>query len=243
MVMELDGNGAVTAKYIRRINLIYAEDGAGTNRQYYLFNGHGDVVQLTSDAETLIKAYDYDAFGNEKNPNPADTNPFRYSGEYFDKEMCTIYLRARYYDASVGRFTQEDPACEGLNWYTYCGNDPINFFDPFGLERLVISGGYYSSTSDYPYVFIDSALKELLSYTGDEKSTLFIANVGLTQNDIDTIASYSDFYGFGVKYFTDTSELNEYITMETISIEQMIQSQGLGCFHMDMWVALSLGMG
>ncbi len=34
--------------------------------------------------------------------------PFRYCGEYWDKESGSYYLRARYYDPSVGRFTQED---------------------------------------------------------------------------------------------------------------------------------------
>ena len=37
-----------------------------------------------------------------------DTNPFRYSGEYYDAETGFIYLRARYYDPSIGRFTAED---------------------------------------------------------------------------------------------------------------------------------------
>ena len=54
------------------------------------------------------RAYDYDAFGAEKKPNPLDGNPFRYCGEYFDRETETYYLRARYYDPTIGRFTQQD---------------------------------------------------------------------------------------------------------------------------------------
>jgi len=52
--------------------------------------------------------YEYDAFGNEKVSDINDTNPFRYCGEYFDKETETYYLRARYYDPGIGRFTTED---------------------------------------------------------------------------------------------------------------------------------------
>jgi uncharacterized protein RhaS with RHS repeats len=33
----------------------------------------------------------------------------------------------------TGRFTQEDPIRDGLNWYTYCGNNPVNYIDPWGL--------------------------------------------------------------------------------------------------------------
>ena len=41
-------------------------------------------------------------------------------------------MRARYYNAEQGRFTQEDPIRDGYNWYAYCGNNPIMFVDPSG---------------------------------------------------------------------------------------------------------------
>ena len=37
-------------------------------------------------------------------------NPFRYNIQYTDAESGLIYLRARYYDPSIGRFMAEDPA-------------------------------------------------------------------------------------------------------------------------------------
>lgn len=46
------------------------------------------------------------------------------------------YFRARYYDASAGRFTNEDPLGfpgSGSNFYAYVGNDPVSLSDPFGL--------------------------------------------------------------------------------------------------------------
>ena len=63
---------------------------------------------------------------------------FRYCGEYFDKETGTIYLRARYYDPTIGRFITEDSYWGkdndplSLNLYTYCYSNPINRFDPSG---------------------------------------------------------------------------------------------------------------
>ncbi len=62
----------------------------------------------------------------------SDTNPFRYCGEYYDAETESIYLRARNYDPGTGRFTSEDPARDGLNWYAYCDNNPVAFVDPSG---------------------------------------------------------------------------------------------------------------
>ena len=37
----------------------------------------------------------------------------------------------------MGSFTQEDPAKDGLNWYVYCENNPINRIDPWGLDSYV----------------------------------------------------------------------------------------------------------
>ena len=79
------------------------------------------------------ESYDtYDAFGNLRSVTGETYNPFRYCGEYMDAESGLIYLRNRYYDPSVGRFITEDPAKDGANWYVYCGNNPVNRWDPLG---------------------------------------------------------------------------------------------------------------
>lgn len=64
-----------------------------------------------------------------------DNNPFRYCGEYLDIETGYIYLRARYYDPSIGRFISEDSAKDGYNWYAYCANNPIRYIEPSGLGQ------------------------------------------------------------------------------------------------------------
>ncbi|WHH58413.1 RHS repeat-associated core domain-containing protein [Petroclostridium sp. X23] len=140
IIAEADPSLNITQKYIRGIDLI-TQDINGV-RNYILRNGHGDVVQLTDASGNVIKNYDYDAFGNEKNPDPNDTNVFRYAGEMFDKETGTYYLRARYYDPTIGRFISED-SYEGqvtdplsLNLYTYCLNNPILYTDPSGHMPL-----------------------------------------------------------------------------------------------------------
>ena len=116
--------GALSKTYVRGIGLIASKSSNVST--YYFFNGHGDVVQFGN------TVYDYDAFGNERNPSDSDTNSFRYCGEYWDSETETLYLRARYYDARIGRFATEDPIRDGLNWYTYCYGNPIFYHDPFG---------------------------------------------------------------------------------------------------------------
>ena len=61
-------------------------------------------------------------------------NPFRYKGYYYDEETKLYYLTSRYYDPEVGRFITPDDVgyldptnINGLNLYTYCVNDPVNY--------------------------------------------------------------------------------------------------------------------
>jgi len=134
-------NGTITNTYLRGVGLIATDlDGS---RSYYLCNAHGDVTSLTNSSGTITQKYDYDAFGNLRDvdgySNDTDTNPFRYCGEYFDGETSTIYLRARYYNPRLGRFMTEDPIRDGLNWYTYCGNSPLVFIDPWGEDAVLIN--------------------------------------------------------------------------------------------------------
>ena len=134
IVADIDGSNV--SVYIRGINLIYADDG---DKTYYHFNAHGDVVVLTNESGNKTKSYSYNAFGVEYNEATLDDNPFRYCGEYYDKETQTIYLRARYYNPAQGRFTQEDPLRDGYNWYAYCGGNPIMFVDPTGHAEKTIN--------------------------------------------------------------------------------------------------------
>ncbi len=44
-----------------------------------------------------------------------------------------MYYRVRWYDPSIRRFISEDPVWS-TNPYSYVGNNPINWIDPFGLD-------------------------------------------------------------------------------------------------------------
>ena len=130
--------GVVKATYIRGIGLIGANDTRlSSAKLYYLFNGHGDVVQITSISGVVCTTYVYDAFGVERTAQTGgwEINPFRYCGEYFDVETGTVYLRARFYNPRLGRFVTEDPIREksnSINFYTYANCNPIRFIDPSG---------------------------------------------------------------------------------------------------------------
>ena len=114
-------------------------------------NAHGDVVALTNGAGEITKTYAYDPFGAEKNIDLADNNPFRYCSEYYDKGIDKIYLRARTYDPAMGRFTQQDPACDGFNWYVYCYNNPLKYLDTNGQVPYEQFGTLREAVADWAW--------------------------------------------------------------------------------------------
>ena len=55
--MEMQ-EGTVIRTYVRGINLILFQSGANTD--WYLYNAHGDVVQLTGGDGTVTRSYRYE---------------------------------------------------------------------------------------------------------------------------------------------------------------------------------------
>lgn len=149
LIMELNEKGNVMKRYVRGMNLIYTDNGQGTDKTYYVQDTHGSVVQLVNEDGSIAKEYSYDAFGNEEKPGKKDDNPFRYCGEYYDKETETLYLRARNYSAEVGRFTTRDSYTGesddigSLNLYVYCDGDGVNQVDPSGHWGMDKKTGTY----------------------------------------------------------------------------------------------------
>jgi RHS repeat-associated protein len=109
---------------------------------YYLHDGQMSTRLLTDAAGVVTDRYDYDAFGNTVFAQGTTVNPFLYNGQQLDPNVGFYYLRARYYDQQVGRFTAMDPF-EGrifdpasLHPYSYAHNDPVNRHDPTGRYTL-----------------------------------------------------------------------------------------------------------
>lgn len=104
------------------------EEPATGSRSFFLANGTvGSITHQTDSSGTVTAQYDYDAFGQALGI---------YTGEEYDAETDLLYLRARYYDPSIGRFISADPYWERLdepvtqNRFIYVQNNPLLFTDP-----------------------------------------------------------------------------------------------------------------
>jgi len=92
----------------------------------------GSVVGLTSSSGSVVNSYRYDPYGNATSKSEQVPNPFQLTGALLESSTGLYKMGERYYDPSVGRFTQLDPLGNG---YGYAGENPINYNDPFGLSK------------------------------------------------------------------------------------------------------------
>jgi RHS repeat-associated protein len=121
-------------------------DSANSKTVYFLDDHLGSILALTDDNGNIITNYNYDEFGvmttkKEILPNPLTTQPgatgfLGYTGQYQDQTANLLYLRNRFYNPIIGRFTQIDPIYPD-NQYAYIpqGN-PVNYTDVMGLKNV-----------------------------------------------------------------------------------------------------------
>ncbi len=105
------------------------------------------MLRLTDESQAQVAEYYYTAYGEiwEQTGTFAETNKYRFTGEQFDEETGFYYLRARYYDPTIGRFMTRD--CEScgnrqrplsLNKYLYGEANPVLYVDPSGHFAMLL---------------------------------------------------------------------------------------------------------
>ena len=119
-------------RYIRGYDLI-ASDAESARTYYHYASDEMSSITHVVDGTNVLNHYEYDAWGDVTVCEEKIENRFRFNGQQYDPVTQQYYLRARYYNPVIARFTQEDSYWgDGLNLYKYCRNNPVYYIDPGG---------------------------------------------------------------------------------------------------------------
>ena len=161
-----DDNGTIEDSYIS----FYLQDHLGNNRIIF----REDPQQI--DQPLVIQENHYYPFGmsmgTELNryTNQDPENRYKYNSKELtsDFDLNLHDYGARWYNASIGRWTSMDPLADSyasFSPYNYTLNNPIRFIDPDG--RLVING--HTTARDESKVILDAAQKVFDSTSKKDK--------------------------------------------------------------------------
>ncbi len=186
----------------------------GTSEEYeYFYTDNLGSRRVVLDATgNVLDRFSYSAYGKVAHVTGSNSYLASFTGKGYDATGL-IYFNARYYDPATGRFITEDPSRDGVNWYGYCDNNPVNFVDPTGMREGRTDGNeddtdsneteddqpkedrsffdkvkdtikdFFKSWSDYDKKIKEEKIDNLLKSLGIEVN---LENINLTNKQIGT---------------------------------------------------------
>lgn len=141
IVAEFDGTGALVSRFVYASRSNVPDYMIRNGTLYRIIADQIGSPRLVVEASSgaVAQRIDYDEFGNVLSDSTPAFQPFGFAGGLYDPATNLIRFGIRDYDPSMGRWTAKDPAlfaATSPNLYEYASSDPVNNFDPNGLDTV-----------------------------------------------------------------------------------------------------------
>jgi RHS repeat-associated protein len=150
VAMEVNQSQGVVRAYVYSNGTPIAELSSDGNFYWVHKNHMGSGMRLTDSTGAMKFRQEYTPYGqvilNWSASSASNPSSRKFTGYERDAATGLDYARARMYGSNYGRFTTADPAGHkaadlenplSLNRYAYVENDPVNWVDPSGHDRLL----------------------------------------------------------------------------------------------------------
>ncbi len=138
---DFDGSNTLTMRYLygRGVDEILARRDASGTIAWYLADHLGTIRDLVNTSGTVLDHINYSAYGKvTAETQPSNGDRFKFTGREYELATAFFYYRARFYNATTGRFLKEDPIAfraDDPNLYRYVANQPQLKTDPTGTQH------------------------------------------------------------------------------------------------------------
>ena len=191
-----------------------------------LADGRHGTIQKDTLAGEVLQEHHYYPFGLEwtgdwhQYPDPQDqANAYRYNGKELHSEVLKkldevdvtlgwYSYGARFYDATIGKFTSVDPRAEkypGWSPYNYVLGNPIGNIDPQGdTVRIGIGDQFINYTPGMEYQgkdqFVSSIVSTLNNLNSTESGSVVLNTLITSDNNFDLVNQAPDEKGAGAAF-------------------------------------------
>jgi hypothetical protein len=173
-----------------------------------------------------ITSLNYYPFGSAIESRAFASGEYRYGFNSHEKDNEVAGVGNHYdfggygLDTRLGRRWQIDPKTAKYPYespYMVFGNNPIIYMDPDGQEKIIVTGGEYTSSDRYKYNFVEPAITQLKAYkaiAGTEKVTWTVMNKGYSADDIAKFQSVAKENGVTFVLLNTDKELIRYVNRQ-----------------------------
>jgi RHS repeat-associated protein len=195
---------------------------------WYIYDGHGNVIGTVNQTGVFTANPTLDVYGIPRATGAAATKQ-GYCGSlgHVTDDTGLVYMKARYYDPSVGRFVSEDPKGNGTNWYVYADNNPVNKADSDGKESTFQSLLMLFFDSVFATFFVIPFCKKYgIDVLADNFFEQFCKASGqAAQRVLSIVQDFASDVGDGASAFEDVME---YVVETQLQVANIEEAVGIG---------------